>query len=327
MNVLLHIPLASKRMGGGAIAMWRVGGVLRAKEHALRVTATKRTGRKVRGLRVGPLTRPDLRWADVMLTAAGDDVADARRSARLAGLPVVAFVHSAAMPAWAIGADSRPDLVVWGSAALEERARAKGCTFGGPSMVLWPPVDADSVRTTPGDAVTVVNLIPEKGAHLFWDICRRMPDVPFLGSRGGWGRKRHVIPSPLPHNAAVMDFVADVRKVYRRTRVLLYMRGPDAGPDWLNGIGLAALEAAVSGIPTVAHPGPGLVEGLGDAGTWVDSDDPAEWAAAIRRVLDPAVYPERSEAARRRADATLHPGRDVDALLSAVAGLRGEVAE
>lgn len=320
MNILIHLPRARKRLGGGDLSLLRLGTLL-GRDHTVRVRHEGDKRRTAMGFQSRPRSPGDLEWADVMLTAAGETTVAATHAARTVGLPVVAFVHSAATESYSLHPETHADLIVWGSAALERRTREK-MSVPADSIVLWPPIDADGVRANQaGDAITMVNLMPEKGGRLFWSVCERLPDVPFMGVRGGWGKKRQIVPKPLPRNASVMNHVRAVRKVYARTRVLLYMRGPDTGPDWLNGVGLTALEASVNGIPTIAHPGAGLKESLGAAGTWVDSDDPDDWAAAIRRMLEPEVYAERSQAARERAAEVIAPERDAARLMDAVAGL------
>jgi glycosyltransferase involved in cell wall biosynthesis len=313
----MHMPVARPNNGGGAIAMWRLARALQARGLDVRVSADRGALRSFHGFKIGML-RTELRAADVLLTPAGDRARRARREAAARRIPVVCFVHSGGTPAWAAAGD-RPALVVYASAAMETRIRERGIAPEVPSMVMWPLLDADAVRADArGEYVTLVNLMPEKGAHLFWEIARRMPHVHFLGVRGGWNAAKQVVPRDLPSNAHVAPFETDVRKIYRRTGVLLYMRGEDAGPNWLTGVGLAAMEAAVNGIPTIAHPGPGLVESMGDGATWVDSDDPADWCAAIDRVR--ADYAARSRAARERV-AALTPDADLTRLIESMAQL------
>jgi glycosyltransferase involved in cell wall biosynthesis len=119
-----------------------------------------------------------------------------------------------------------------------------------------------------------------------------------------------MVPDTVPPNVEVLPFQSDPREVYSRTKILLYARSREAGTGWLNGVGMAALEAACSGIPTVAYPGPGLRESLGDAGVWVESFEPEDWERAIRGLLD-GGYAEASSRALARV-AALDQAGDMD---------------
>src|SRR5205085_135108 len=87
-----------------------------------------------------------------------------------------------------------------------------------PSITVHPPVLEDDYLTTPGTAITIVNLGRAKGGELFYDLAARLPDHHFLGVRG-WGDQ--VEPDRLPPNVEVIASVPDMREVYARTRVLL----------------------------------------------------------------------------------------------------------
>ncbi len=50
------------------------------------------------------------------------------------------------------------------------------------SIVVRPPVLAEEYRTEPGDCVTLVNLNPDKGGELFWQIAAWTPEWHFLAS-------------------------------------------------------------------------------------------------------------------------------------------------
>lgn len=69
--------------------------------------------------------------------------------------------------------------------------------------------------------------------------------------------------------------------------------------------------AAYCGIPTNAHPTPGLRESLGSAGTFVDRHDLAGWVAAIKYLSSPRGYSAASKRARAHAE-SLDPNGDLD---------------
>ena len=68
--------------------------------------------------------------------------------------------------------------------------------------------------------------------------------------------------------------------------------------------GLVALEAAASGVPVIAAATGGLREAVidGETGVLIESDDPADWAAEIERLLgDPELASRMGAAARAHA--------------------------
>jgi glycosyltransferase involved in cell wall biosynthesis len=75
-----------------------------------------------------------------------------------------------------------------------------------------------------------------------------------------------------------------------------------------------------SGIPVVAHPTPGLMEALGEAGIFADRDDLDAWEAAVKRLFSPKVYPQASKAAAARA-AGLDPAAELDLWVTAMEGV------
>lgn len=143
------------------------------------------------------------------------------------------------------------------------------------SVIVHPPVIGDFYKTEPGDCITLINLYREKGADVFYGLARLMPDRKFLGVKGGYGDQ---IIEDLP-NVEILEQVEDMREVYSRTKILLM-------PSRYESYGRCSIEAAASGIPTIANPTPGLLEALGDAGTfpeeltaecWKDSIESLDW--------------------------------------------------
>lgn len=177
------------------------------------------------------------------------------------------------------------------------------------ALVVRPPVIAADYATTPGDAVTLINLCDNKGAGTFWELARRMPDVRFLAVEGAYGQQ---VVHELP-NVTVQEHVSghDMRnRVYGRTRILLM-------PSFYESWGRAGVEAMCSGIPVIAHPTPGLLESLGPAGIFCDRDDLDGWERRIRHLLQPAAWARASRTARERAD-QLQPDADLRRWVQAV---------
>ena len=84
-------------------------------------------------------------------------------------------------------------------------------------------------------------------------------------------------------------------------------------PSVYESYGRVALEAAVSGIPTIAHPTAGVQEALGDAALWADRDQLSAWVDQISALDDPGAYATRSRLVRARFD-ELEPTIEIDAL-------------
>lgn len=225
--------------------------------------------------------------ADVVVSHLGDHTNTHAVAAEL-HVPSVVMVHGIPDPEHRrrLG-DVPPDRMVFNSRSLMELVG-----WHGPSVVIHPPVAISDYRTTPGDRVTLVNLSDAKGGKTFIRCAASLPNVEFLGVRGGYGaqviRKRP--------NVEIIGQTANMRDdVYARTRVLLM---PSQAETW----GRVGVEAMCSGIPVVANPTDGLRESLGDAGIFVDRRDLKGWVAAIQRLSDPDEWALASEAARRRAD-------------------------
>ena len=167
------------------------------------------------------------------------------------------------------------------------------------SVIVHPPVDGSLYKTTPGDCITLINLCRDKGPAIFYDLARLMPDRKFLGVKGGYGEQ---IIEDLP-NVEILEQVEDMREVYSRTKILLM-------PSVYESYGRCSTEAAASGIPTIANPTPGLLEALGEAGTfpeeltaecWKDAIESMDWqkksrqTKALFKSLDPEAELQNME--------------------------------
>ena len=188
----------------------------------------------------------------------------------------------------------RPDLVIFNS----EWVRESLSRFGTPteSLVFHPPLTPDRhhVAAT-GDAVTLVNLNADKGANLFYTLAAAEPSRQFIGVVGGHGPQ--IIRRNLP-NVTIMEHGPDMKRVWERTRVVVM-------PSVYESYGLVAVEAGLNGIPTIAHPTPGLLENLGSGGLFADRDSVAEWQHHLNLLDDQFAYGEASEYAQQRADDAL----------------------
>ncbi|MDF2269349.1 glycosyltransferase family 4 protein [Streptomyces coacervatus] len=183
------------------------------------------------------------------------------------------------------------------------------------TIVVRPPVIADEYRTEPGDCATLVNLNPDKGGDIFWQIAAWTPQWNFLGVRGAYGQQ--ITPPIRMPNCEVVDGVPGDQMrthVYARSRVILM---PSIYESW----GRVAVEAFASGIPVIAHPTPGLVESLGEAGIFAYRDDLNAWTHALRSLSDPDNWEKASHRAKARS-AELSATRDLDTWCDAIESLR-----
>lgn len=255
------------------------------------------------GVRVHPGAALSAFDADVIVSHLGDDSAGAMEAAQR-GVPSVRMVHGGDELNRARLGRRPPALTVFNSASLQADTN-----WPGPSIVVNPPVDIDVPRST-GDRITLVNLSVPKGAAVFAEIAKRMPDRKFLGVRGGHGRQ---IAIPGANVEVIPPTHRMGAEVYGRTRVLL---APSQVETW----GMVAVEAMAAGIPVIAHPTPGLRESLGDAGIFADRSNVAEWVAAIRRLDDPAEWEAASLGCLARA-AELDPAPQLERFAEAVESL------
>lgn len=298
MNLLAIVHMYVGRAGHNAGAEWMLHAILRewaALGDACTVVVRDYRGRpyEIDGVRVEGL--PSLaalvkRAADADWVVTHLDLTQtAERVAVRARRPILHLVHNDSQLRLH-GVEPRArQLVAYNSLWLQRTV-----PWPGRSVVCRPHVSVRDYETTPGECVTLVNLIREKGLRTFVGLALALPGTRFLGVRGAYGRQDTRVAGQL-RNVEIVANRPNVRDaVYARTRVLLM---PSHYESW----GRTAIEAACSGIPTLARPTPGLRESLGHAGTFVPGRGIREWAAALRRFEDADYYAQRSATARARA--------------------------
>lgn len=242
-------------------------------------------------------------WADLVITHL-DLTTAAIQLKEHTGKPLVHVVHNDQQLGFFKVRREDADLVVWNSEWIR-RAYAPEWADAN-AMVLRPPVFGDEYKTAPGqgaapdgrDRITLINMSEAKGAHTFWALADMLPQRQFLGVLGSYGPQIYRKRDALPPNVRMLPNVPADRmreKVYAQTRILLM---PSSYESW----GRTAIEAAASGIPTIAHPTAGLKEALGKSGVLCDRADIREWAREIEDMDDPAHYAERCAAARARSE-------------------------
>ena len=184
-----------------------------------------------------------------------------------------------------------PDIVRAGADLSVYNTQWVKRSLHGRGIVIHPPLEPDR-HTVPetGSSVTLVNLQENKGVYTFSRVADQLPEFDFLGVTGTHGEQ--VYPD-LP-NVRFHRTTQDMREIWRQTKIVLM-------PSEYESYGMIAAEACVNGIPVIAHPTPGLVECLSGAGIFIDRNDTAGYARAIRLLMtDPEHYRIRSDTARFR---------------------------
>ena len=165
------------------------------------------------------------------------------------------------------------------------------------SVIVHPPCPVDYYKTNRGGAkyVTIINHCKEKGAEMFFTLAKMLPDVQFLAVRGDYYFQMKEWEGKRLKNVTFKENTPRIQKEYALTKILLM-------PSGYESFGRTAIEAAASGIPTIAAPTPGLKESLGKAGIFCPLDDPKAWADEIKKLLkDEEYYKKKATAVRKRA--------------------------
>jgi glycosyltransferase involved in cell wall biosynthesis len=234
--------------------------------------------------------RPELEpieKADVLLTHL-DVTRIAIWHARRIRKPLVHLIHNHNQLRYHRVSPDSAQLVVFNSQWLQRVVR-----WDGPSIVLHPPVFARDYQVVRGkhDAVVLCNLSEPKGGEIFWQLAHALPHRRFIGVLGAYGEQ--VVPADIPHNAEVWENRSDPRDFYREARVILM-------PSSYESFGRVAIEAAASGIPTIAHATDGLLEALGPAAVYADRHSLQDWLWALEMLDHAPRYEEAQQAALRR---------------------------
>lgn len=265
-EIMLHEMAKALVAAGHIVSVYVVGGV------------THQSPIWVEGVRVhvGRTAKADMRISspDVVISHLLHSRM-AQGFARMCGAKFVEVVHNDNRST-KLSLACAPDLVVFNTNWLREKIKV-----GTRSIVVHPPVFAEDHRTKSGEKVSLVNLIPEKGSKTFYGLAAMMPDVQFLGVKGGYGDQ---VIRRMP-NVEIVENTEDMRSdVWRKTSILLM-------PSAYESYGMTGVEAMASGIPVIAHPTPGLKESLGTAGIFLDRDDTESWKEAISDIMSsPTKY-------------------------------------
>lgn len=207
--------------------------------------------------------------------------------ARQRNIPIVTVVHNN-MPQTKQSLTMQPPkrLVIYNSEWIK-----KDIGFNG--LVLTPPIKTvKKLKGVKQEKILLVNLIPEKGSDLFFELAKELPQFKFLGVKGGYYKSKQQDIS-LP-NLEIIENTNDMDSVYSQTKIVLM-------PSSYESYGMVAAEAAQIGIPTIAHNTPGLVENLGSAGILINRNNIEAYKSEIIKLMtDKAYYKEMSTKAKER---------------------------
>lgn len=158
--------------------------------------------------------------------------------------------------------------------------------FGIDALAIPPLIRPERYRcATDRSFVTFVNPVPAKGSEIAFALAESRPDLRFLFV-AGWpvgaaeDRARQAR-ARRAGNIVWQASVQDMRRIYRRTRLLL------APSQWEEAWGRVVSEAQISAIPALASNRGGLPEAVGPGGVLVDHDAPIDaWRAALAGIVD-----------------------------------------
>jgi glycosyltransferase involved in cell wall biosynthesis len=185
--------------------------------------------------------------------------------------------------------------------------------FDLPSIVVHPPVDWREYQVdTTREYVTLINLNENKGGQILIDIARRMPDVKFLGVKGGYDTQ--ILDSTV-RNITYVDNTPYIKEMYAKTDILLV---PSREESW----GRVAIEAMSSGIPVIAAPTPGLLEACSGAATFCRRADIDGWVREIRRLRSDEGYAAQRRVAAAARAKELDPEPQLRAMAEWIGGLK-----
>lgn len=206
-----------------------------------------------------------------------------------------------------IAADTPPTRAI--AVSDDYRERAAG-VYDCSVRTVYQPIDFEyyTVKDMKRETYTMVNPIDLKGGKIFGELARRRSDDQFL-AKMGWLHQRNedfsfdrdiydiysrtvngYVASPGEPNLGDIPNleyirVADIRNIYRQTKVLL------VPSQWEESFGRVIIEAMHNGIPVVASNIGGIPEACGGAAMLVDEYDSVDaWKNRLDKLEDEAVY-------------------------------------
>tara|TARA_Y100001972_G_C7667153_1_gene337693 strand:+ start:161 stop:1111 length:951 start_codon:yes stop_codon:yes gene_type:complete len=280
-------------------ATWVLHDVLKYlsnKGHTCTVSTLDKPGKVVKGIEVTEgLTMEMCRKADVIFTHLRQ-TGLALNMGRALKKPVVFFSHGRKAYG-VVKVRKKGVFVIYNANHTKELLEKEYKNQEG--MVLHPPIHKDYYQVKKRRTyITIINHCIEKGGDIFSRIAEAMPDRKFLAVKGSYGDQYKW----MPKNVRVEKQAEDIRKVYKRTSILLM-------PSISETYGRTALEAMCSGIPVITSDNPGISEACGYIANYViNRTNVDEWVKAIEEVEED--YQTTSKNCKLFTD-TLNPERDL----------------
>lgn len=293
---LAHYYIEENRAGGELMMHGLLVALVKAgHDVTVLVTDTGRKNNTVDGVKVRYAMRPDLALHTVnpdIVISHFQNAPHAQRYAKLNNKPFVYVVHNdMAETMRTVQTLGKNDLAVFNTNWIKNKARGSALY-----VVVHPPIDREAIKTEEkGEHVTLVNLTQPKGVDIFFLLARSMPEVKFLGVKGGYWKERQQ--NLNLKNLTIIDMTQNMRDdVYAKSKIVLM-------PSSYETFGMVAAEAITSGIPVIASGTDGLKENLGDAGIYlpVGPGSTLMWKAEIDKLMnDPVYYEEMSQKALKQ---------------------------
>jgi len=222
-------------------------------------------------------------------------------AAQKLGIPVAFFVHNDMQPTIDTLSKFTPDITVFNTKWIRDKFDYQDNYY-----ILHPPIYRKEHATTPGDKVTLINLIQIKGVNVLYNMAHMLPRFQFMGVRGGYQKETQLV-MRMP-NVEIVPNTSNMKEdVWSKTKILLV-------PSKYESYGMVAAEALCSGIPVIARRQPGLEEALGVAGRYPADMTKIAWANEIKKLQDPVEYAKASELALQQAK-SYTPDKDIKGLI------------
>jgi hypothetical protein len=199
--------------------------------------------------------------------------------------PVYLFIHMVNSYQWLLQQRvSFPIFVVYNSHMTQDSLPTLYDNMRMVPYVNTQKFEGLRAETAQKDVVCLINCNKNKGGELFKELAYKMPNVQFLGVKGGYSNQV-IDPNP-PQNLVYIENQKDITIVFKRIGILVM---PSKNETW----GRTAVEAMASGVPVIHSESPGLVECVGGAGILCNHDDIDAWITAINRLISERLYRER----------------------------------